>query len=1011
MAENNQQTENEMKNLEYEKADHVMANPLLRSLRRYFFVDTPANQIRSIDLGRSVFRFFAPELTIPDDPAALLTATHRLLLSREINDDDLVRFFLDKVIYENQGSALLTPDLMADVLESDAYKNLDQNAKGKAQLDLRNHKQIFETWIREKSMLSKIQQAKPVDVVFYKNDLERVINALGTKSEDKVNYQQQINSMVDTFDELYVNHMHPNALAELQAVAKDSKTDYAERLKAVYNVLCSDSDNISCETIYDTIDKTRAAADAKDRDTVLTAYGLATNKILLAVAERKGWSNQDVQSIILKFPIEERAEKFEEEAARRQTPLTSDAGAMGQAIKKVLQEDEEVEFATVDDFQPAQPKNEVNETGFVSVDAEQQPTQAKNEVMVAPSKELSVIGQPKQFNYALDVAKTFGFTFGGAMALSAISAIPVFGKAAGPLVAVTAIATAGIDQAAMAIKAAKANGKVTKKEAVKIATKTAGAVLAKMAPYAAATVFGMKVRAVGSVVVMGKAFFNDLGRRAGLLNAQLDQEKPKGLKATLNRLAAIANTVSKSDVKKAAGYAAAKGAATFLGGMFGQKAGNKLGTFAGEKFLGGNKTNVAPMENETQKVQPVDESQATENRANTQNTQDNHDKKLSSLNEKMINNSNGNETMAQDVNHHSQLSDYNRQRLGKIGNVELTDNARATAYVENHRQFIGGVQDDWCNAAQEKIAIQTLRDAGVDDPYGVWRKLGSASRFFGGEYKAAWDDLCRGELGDKNINPIFNSLRLINEEGGLGRVINQTYEAPQPTVQPVFNHAPVYEPVPADVNVEWAEGADQYVTHDISHVVEQAPAEINYVQYEEPIDNVEWAKGADQYVNHDVPHATENVSYEEPIDNVKWADGADQYSTHNLEHGTQFEQNDSTPWPGMAGYSENGYLGGEMDSNVQYPTFGADSYAFENDDYAAPATLSNDQLARLRANNTRVILFDEDEAGRYLSSFNADEIDAMSQYWSQEEKSEVIGILENSIKHGNSQPTVDYMRS
>ena len=1004
MAENIQQPENEIINTITSMANR----PLVSKFMKYF-TNTPANEIRSIDFGKTVFRYFRPDVEIPQDPAALLLATRQFLTSNEYaNDENMVGCILN--IVKNKEYALLTPDIVADVVESDAYKEFGQN---KGTDDYRD-KQSFERWIREKSMLSKIDQAQPGDIVLYQDSLSRVVDAI-VPDKKKQAYLQQIDSRVRLFDEIYVKDLDQDALYKLQEIAKDSKTDYAQRLKNIYSVLC---DDLTAGLIHDLIDDTRNAADPKDRNTALTGFGIATNKILLAVAQRKGWSNLDIQNINLKFPIEERAEHFEQEAARRQAPLTGTTGAVSNASQ-----DEEFEFATVDDFQPTQENNEQ------AAQQNGQPTQAKNELMVAPSKELMVapskelaVAQPPKFNYALDVAKTFGFTFGGALAISAISAIPGVGPVAGPLFAVYKVAEAGITQACAAVKAAKANGNLTKAETVSIAAKTAGAVLLKMGPYAASMAFGPISRAVGSAVVFGKTLFEDLERRANLQNAEIEKAKPKGLKGVLKHLSDIAHNVSLADGMKSFAYAAAKGGAMYLGGKWGSSLGNKLGTFSSSKFVNGKidetAINEVAVENhEIEEMQPADEyknddlyarregpyQQGEFNDDVVRNWNDGNPvygpEDQPQFNEAVMHINGG---MAQDTG--VQLSDANLQRMSQIGQVELTDNARATAYVENHRQFIGGVQEDWCNAAQEKIAIQTLRDAGVDDPYGVWRKLGSASRFFGGEYKEAWDDLCNGKFADKNVNTIFNSLRLINEEGGLGRVAEQTYQAPQPVhVQPVPEY-PVYEPVPDDIVTEVPQRTQDYHTPRTEIIRDSMVDTQPVYQPEQPV----YEPVTDEIVT-DVPVHTQD--YHTPVtDIVKES----MVETQPVE---PVVQETVTPVPSHT----QDYQAGDNEivneqSSIPMPSHTADFVATGNNDifggeeFAAtvnePATLSNDQLARLHANYLRGIEFDETEASEYLSQFNQSELHEMRKFLNDSEINTVDGILAHQQSHSieDSQP-------
>ena len=773
----------------------VSGKPLLRSFMKYFD-NTAANILRSVDFGKSLFRYFAPNASVPEDPATLLSATRTLFSfgfsDQDITDETFVRFMIDKV---NKEPGLVTFDMVADLVESDAYKNFGKNAHD------RNSKQRFERWVYDKSMLSKIGQTPAVDIVLNRDGMERVVKAITpSKKNQDVDYLKQMNAKVNEFDETYTNNVDDNSLTRLKTIARNSKKDFAERLKDVYQVLC---DNNTASVIGDVIDTACMATDPKNRNAELLGLGTTTNKYLYAVAARKGWSEKDFQKAFIKFPVEERAEQFEQEAKRRnqQTPLTSDAQAVSQAINEVLQQDDT--GATVGDVQPAQTK----------------PAQVT-----------------AKFGPAIDVAKTFAGTLVGAAAISTITSIPGVGQIVGPALGVITVATAGIGSAVAAYKAAKKNGEVSKSEAKKIAMQSGLAMLKKSIPYAAAISFGPAGRIVGSGIVFAKTLYNDLERRAGMIDAQLQQERGKGLKGLLNRLSDIANTVSKKDVRKAAGYAFAKGAAVYLGGKFGSMAGGKLGSFAGEKFFNGGKVAAAAIGAQAENLRPADDLQYKQDDLYNHDNYDPQQAKYASSYalpeeiyadpEELYAQSN-NGLYGQDWNGGADagvnVSDENLARLGKIGEVDLTKNARATTHVENHRQYIGGVQQDWYNTAQEQTAIETLRSAGVDDPVGVLRKVGSASRFFGGEYKATLDNLCEGKITDADVDKIFGALDQINREGGLGRVLEQTSQAPKMP-------QPNYESFTEEIVTEVPPHTQDYRTPGSAIVSEPAPT----MEYIEP---------------------------------------------------------------------------------------------------------------------------------------------------------------------------------
>lgn len=898
MAENNNLSENNMN-----VPNEVVNKPLLNSFLKYF-TNTPSNRLRSVNFGKSLFRYFLPDLPekeIPTDPATLLDATYSLFTigfhDHDITDDAFVRFMIDKI---NKEPDLITPDMLVDLIKSDAYQKFGQN-----KTDL-NTKQKFERWIYEKSMLSKIDLVQPVDIVEYQESLTWIVNSIvpGQKNKDK--YLKQINHKVDEFKDTYVNHVDEESFSYLHHIAQNSKADYAQRLKRIYSVLCDDASYIN-----DMIDAIHTGANIKDRSTVLTGLGIATNKILSGVAKCKGWSKQDFEKIYLPFPIEERAAKFEQKA---------------QLHSQQNNHVEEDKFATVDDFQfeNSRQDNNTEEDKFTTVDDFQ-------------SEDSEIKQKPKQFNYGFDVAKTFGITLGGATAISAISSIPAVGQFIGPILAVSTVAQAGITAIRTAVKEAKEKGKLGKKETVALAAKTAGAVLLKMGPYAASMAFGMKGRVIGSGVVFAKTLFSDMERRAKLQNNQLQQAKPKGFKNALRYLGEIGRTIRGKGFIKAAGYAAAKSAAMFLGGM----AGSKLGTFAGSKFVNGIVDHNVPNDQ-------IEETAQTSNE----------------LQSETLNSTNNTDSQ-------SQINDDNLQRLSKIGQVELTDNARATTYVENDRQYIGGVQQDWYTANEQQTALETLRNAGVEDPVGVLRKMGSASRFFGGEYQNTLDNLCAGKISDEDVNQIFSALNKINAEGGLGKIETLT-----PT--PVPPGTEVYQ-TPASSNVQSVPSAPEYQSELVEDEFTSIPVPPGTEAYRTPettlvkksISNL---KKPTQFV----PEYMQPEPIEDDLSAIPVPPGSEKYRAPE----SKIEAQDYlTVSPSdLNNHLTNTNKVTSQSNSTAFPS-GANNYTYSNvqdNDFTAdadePALLSNDQLARLRASWLSSGELSQEEVRNYLSELNDEEL-------------------------------------
>lgn len=653
--------------------------PLMTKFKK-FFENTPANLLRSVDFGKSLFSYFNPRMEVPSDPAELLKATKALFeiggyQGTNFKDEDFVRFVVDKV---NNDPGLMTFDMIADLVESEAYQNF-----GKHALSADHHaKSKFENWVTKKSMLSKINQTQDVDVVLNADGLKRVVNKL-VQEKQKGNYLKEIDQKIEQFDETYVKHQSPDALKELQANASSGRR-YADAIKGVNQILCNED---TASLLNETIDSAVLSAKPKEREALKLGFGIHTNKILCAVAQRKSWTNEELKSILIKSSVEKNAEKFEQKAEQ---------------IK-------------------AQPQGEVVETKMQ-------------------------VNNNNDFHPVPDVAKTFGLSLVGSATISTITAIPGVGQVVGPLVGLATVVGAGVGSLVSTYQQEKQKGEVTKAQAGKIAMRAGFAMVRKAAPYAVASAFGPYGRIAGASMVFAKTLCNDLARRAGVEKEEVHGIKNK-IKSFGKKLKAIGHNVNLVDGFKSLTYAAAKGGAMYLGASVGAELGSEFGSKLSEF---GSKVGDKLSEFYPRQETPL----ASQNQ----------------VQRKLPNNA---------------ITQENLEQLDAMDRIELTENARETAYVENDRQFVDGVQKDWYTEQGQANAVETLKKYGVDDQMGVLRKLGSAARFFGGEYQSTLDHLCAGNLNNQDVENIIESLSLINEEGGLASGVN----IPMPAHNQTFGSA------------------------------------------------------------------------------------------------------------------------------------------------------------------------------------------------------------------------------
>ena len=324
--------------------------------------------------------------------------------------------------------------------------------------------------------------------------------------------------------------------------------------------------------------------------------------------------------------------------------------------------------------------------------------------------------QKKRVNPVWDVAKTFGLTAGGATVFSAVSSIsPVLGMALGVVGVIGAGIATGFNEGK---KLRKNNIELTASQIKEIAYKSGVAMVKKAIPFFAAVTLGPAGRVFGAVTVAAKTFIDDIKYRAGLKRDTFEQqqaeeqkEELKGIKGFFKK---VKNNIKKvgqdikqvgQDMKQIGAKEIGKSVAYALG----KGAAVFFGGWAGAEF--GSRLGANYLAN--------------------------------------------------------QLTTENLEALDSMDNIELTENARATAYEANDRQYVDGVQQDWYNAQEQANAVKVLEEHGVEDPMGVLRKLGSMARFNGGEFQDTLDNLTSGHINNNDVQNIIESLNSIDETGDL----------------------------------------------------------------------------------------------------------------------------------------------------------------------------------------------------------------------------------------------------
>lgn len=524
--------------------------------KKFFDTKKASNILCSVDFGKSLFKYINHKnpnpIPVPNGSAAILRSVKKMMQTGKfgnvnVDDDFFVRFFINKV---NEDPGLVTFEMIADVLKSNAYKSFgSNNAKDK------RNKRIFETWIYNKSILSKINDISLVDVVLHKEAMLDVINNIDPKNKKGKNdaiYKKQLDEKEKEFDKIF--NKNNDSLTDLQDAANAAKKNkkknkHTDWIKSVYDVLCEPDD---AEYINEIVDVVAVGSRPKERNYNLLGMGTATNKVILAVAKKRGWKDNDIQSILIKTNAEYNAEKF----------------------------------------------NEINE---VQNGVKKQGWYQKNPALDVFVSSFSAAGFSTTISALSKITPVVGPLFAGASVV--VSGLCSYilsyqeAKKAGNLTKK--------QKRDLAWKAASAMGKKLIPYAV------------SMAFGGIPGIGGILSRSFGIAHVLVKTLIDDLERRAGVNEQIYEVDKSMSLsdkiKGKLRHLRKL-KKLSLSDVGKSTAYALSKGLFVGLGSFGGQALGSHLGNLA---FGAENPLDIPTedtMQNEVQQNQTQDETEINANK-------------------------------------------------------------------------------------------------------------------------------------------------------------------------------------------------------------------------------------------------------------------------------------------------------------------------------------------------------------------------------------------------------------
>ena len=268
--------------------------PLISRFMRYFDASMPSNSFQAIDFGKHIFRYMLPNDRIPQDSASLMNMTRLTLQQRDgFTDKDFVRLVIDKV---NDNPGLITFDMVADLVESDAYKNYGTTSGSEL-----GRKQKFERWIRDKSVLKKIED--PVVCALHEDSMKRVAAAI-MPEKDKEKYFAKIDGKIAEFEDVCAKRIREDKsiITQLEANVREigesgPRENALKKVRDMYGIICTPPFG----ALYsEKIDADLAAKTTIAEKNIATSGHVAyANMTLEALAKRGAISQKDLQKVTI----------------------------------------------------------------------------------------------------------------------------------------------------------------------------------------------------------------------------------------------------------------------------------------------------------------------------------------------------------------------------------------------------------------------------------------------------------------------------------------------------------------------------------------------------------------------------------------------------------------------------------------------------------------------------------------------------------------------------------------
>ena len=272
--------------------------PLISRFMRYFDASMPSNSFQAIDFGKHIFRYMLPNDRIPQDSASLMNMTRLTLQQRDgFTDKDFIRLVIDKVIDKgNDNPGLITFDMVADLVESDAYKNYGTTSGSEF-----GRKQKFERWICDKSVLKKIED--PVVCALHEDSMKRVAAAI-MPEKDKGKYFAKIDGKIAEFEDLYAKKIREDKslITQLEANAREigesgPRENALQKVRDMYGIICTPSFGALYSEKIDT--DLAAKTTIAEKNIAASGHVAYANMTLEALAKRGAISQKDLQKVTI----------------------------------------------------------------------------------------------------------------------------------------------------------------------------------------------------------------------------------------------------------------------------------------------------------------------------------------------------------------------------------------------------------------------------------------------------------------------------------------------------------------------------------------------------------------------------------------------------------------------------------------------------------------------------------------------------------------------------------------